>query len=163
VVALSDQSRIVTASPGLVHPERRRWTLPVLALYLAAVAAVLVSPVSPEAIVAGVTVWLRDTAGLGLVRQGWVEFAANVALFAPLGALSTLAFRRPGLGVAAAVVFSAGAEIGQLMLPGRVASPRDVVANVLGAALGSAFALAVAAVRSRARAVRAGEPERRRR
>lgn len=117
-----------------------------LAAYAVAVAAVLVSPVSPESLVAAVTAWLRDDVGLAAVRQGWVEVGANVALFAPLGALVTLAIRRIWIGVVAALVLSAAAELVQVLLPGRMASGRDVLANVLGAAIGAVAAAIVVAM-----------------
>lgn len=138
----------MTVSSGVLPAGRRRgWVFAGLGAYLAAALVVLLSPVSPEAIVAAVTAWLRDDAGLSSVRQGWVEFAANIALFAPLGALVTLAFRRRWAGVVVALVLSAGVELAQTLLPGRVASPRDVVANVLGAALGAAVVLLLRAAR----------------
>jgi hypothetical protein len=118
-----------------------------LAAYLVAALVVLLSPVSPEAIVAAVTAWLRDDVGLSAVRQGWIEFGANVAMFVPLGLLVTLAFRHAWWGVAAALIISAGAELAQVLLPGRLASPRDVVANVLGAGAGAAVIVAVRAIR----------------
>jgi hypothetical protein len=121
-----------------------------LAAYLLCALVILLSPVSPEDLVTATTAWLRDGAGLAFVRQGWVEFGANVALFAPLGVLVTLAFRRAWAGIAAAVVLSAGVELAQLLLPGRTASARDVLANVLGAALG-AFVVVVLRAAARRR------------
>lgn len=133
---------------------RRAWVLVVLSVYLIGALVILLSPVSPELIVAAATGWLRDDLGLVSVRQGWVEFGANVALFAPLGALVTLAFRRPGAGLAAAFVLSAGAEIVQLALPGRSASARDVVANVAGGLIGALVVTAVRAVRGHEKTMR---------
>lgn len=125
---------------------RAAWVASGLVAYLAGALVVLLSPVSPEAVVAAATGWIRDGLGFASVRQGWVEFAANVALFAPLGILVTLALRRAWTGIAAAVVLSAGAELVQLLLPGRTASARDVVANVLGAAFGALLVLLVRAL-----------------
>jgi uncharacterized membrane protein len=127
---------------------RRRlgWARGALVAYLLAAAAVLLSPVSPELLVTAVTAGLQQ-AGLGAVRQGWVEFAANVALFAPLGALLVCAVRRTWPALAVALAVSAGAELAQTLLPGRLASPRDVVANVLGAAIGAGAVLLVRRIR----------------
>jgi hypothetical protein len=139
---------------GVATPARRgvrRAAAWALAAYVAAVAVVLLSPVSPERLVAATTALLRDDLGLVMVRQGWVEFAANVALFVPVGLLVTLVTRRLWLGVVLALVLSAGAELVQELLPGRTASLRDVLANTLGAAIGAAVAaIAVRAARSRA-------------
>lgn len=109
-------------------------------MYVVAVAVVLLSPVSPSAQVDGVTGWLRDGLGLAWIRQGWVEFGGNVAMFLPLGLLLTLLFRPPWWGLALAVLISVAAELGQLLLPARTATPRDVVANGLGALLGAGVA-----------------------
>lgn len=140
---------MTVAAPVRARTTGRRVAAAALAAYLAAVLVVLLSPVSPEAIVAAVTAWVRDGLGLAAVRQGWVEFAANVALFIPFGALVVLAMRRAWIGVVAALLLSAGAELAQMLLPGRLASPRDVLANVLGAAIGAGTIAIVRAVRRR--------------
>ncbi|MCX6502432.1 MAG: VanZ family protein [Microbacterium sp.] len=127
--------------------------LSALAVYLGGALVILLSPTSPAELVAATTTWLRDL-GLGAVRQGWVEFAANIALFAPLGVLLTLGFRRSWAGIAAATVVSATVELGQLLLPHRTASIRDVFANVLGAATGAALVLALRAGRRRRETIR---------
>jgi glycopeptide antibiotics resistance protein len=127
------------------------WVWAVLLVYLAVAAAVLLSPLSPEALVAGTTSVLRDSLGLEAVRQGWVEFTANVALFVPFGILVTVALRRAWVGVGLAVLLSAGAELGQLLLPGRTASPRDVLANVLGATIGALCVVVIRASNRRRR------------
>lgn len=145
----------MTAVTGVGASGRRvrRGAAWVLAAYVALVGAVLLSPVSPEQVVAATTALLRDDLGLAMVRQGWVEFAANIALFVPVGLLVTLVSRRVWLGVVLALVLSAGAELVQELLPGRMASPRDVLANTLGAAIGAVIA-AVAVRAARARAAR---------
>lgn len=124
-----------------------RWTRPWaawgLGAYLLALAGVLLSPLSPEALVSWTTALVRDDLGWSSLRQGWVEFAANVALFAPLGFLVTALVRRLWAGVGAALLVSAAAEAVQVLLPGRSASPRDVLANVVGAAIGALLAVLV--------------------
>lgn len=109
-------------------------------MYAAAVIVVLLSPVSPSAAVAWLTGVLRDDLGWSAVRQGWVEFGLNIALFAPLGLLVTMLFRRVWLGVVTALALSVAAEAVQEFLPGRLASLRDVLANVVGAAIGALIA-----------------------
>lgn len=114
-----------------------------LALYAAAVVAVLLAPVSPSQAVDVLTGWIQEDLGLAFVRQGWVEFTANVLMFVPLGVLVPLVFRRLWIGVVVAAALSAGAELAQILLPARHASMRDVLANVLGALLGAAIAWAL--------------------
>ncbi|TFV84071.1 VanZ family protein [Microbacterium sp. dk485] len=142
------------AADGTV--QRAIWVVSALALYVAVAAAILLSPVSPERLVAAATAWLRDDVGLSTVRQGWVEFAANVALFIPLGALMVIASRRAWIGLALAALISAGAELAQAMLPERTASARDVIANVAGAALGAAAVAAARWMRAHEKTMRTG-------
>jgi glycopeptide antibiotics resistance protein len=80
---------------------------------------------------------LRAVPGMGWVTDSGVEFTANVAMFVPLGLL-VIAWRgRWWHGILGGLVLSAGIETWQLlMLPGRVADVRDLLANALGAALG---------------------------
>ncbi|MFJ6653886.1 VanZ family protein [Microbacterium sp. NPDC091313] len=118
----------------------RRGAALVLGVYAAVVVVVLLSPISPEVAVAWLTALLRDDVGWSAVRQGWVEFALNIALFVPLGLLVTMLFRRVWLGVVTALLLSVAAEAVQEFLPGRLASLRDVLANVVGAAIGAFIA-----------------------
>ncbi|MDQ4138693.1 MAG: VanZ family protein [Actinomycetota bacterium] len=71
------------------------------------------------------------------------RFIANIALFVPLAFLVALASRRWWLGLVVGVATSAGSELVQRILPGRVPSIEDLIANSLGAAIGTLFALAV--------------------
>lgn len=82
-----------------------------------------------------------------------VEFTANVLMFLPFGAAAAAALppRRWWLAGVAGFGLSGVAELGQLvLLPGRVGSAYDVLANTAGAMLGS---LLVALLRRRAPAV----------
>ena len=84
--------------------------------------------------------WLVDPA----------DVAANVLLFLPLGFLFRTTTRPPeGVGhagtVVAACLTSATFEALQLFLPGRFASPVDVLSNTLGAWLGSMLHARIAA------------------
>lgn len=119
---------------------RRRWVWWALAVYAFAAIAVLVAPVSYSKIVSAISAWLRTALGLGGFGAGWIEFGANVLLFLPLGLLLTLLFRRPWVGFIVALALSVSAELVQNLLPNRVASPRDVLANAFGAAVGAALA-----------------------
>ncbi|MCC4908022.1 VanZ family protein [Microbacterium sp. cx-59] len=123
---------------------RRRIALIVaLAVYGLAALVLLISPIGPGEIVAAVTGWVQNDLGWSTVRQGWIEFGANIALFVPLGFLLTGLFRRPWWGFALALVLSIGVELVQILLPARLPSPRDVLANALGAAVGAAIAWVV--------------------
>ncbi|MET0864731.1 MAG: VanZ family protein [Nakamurella sp.] len=76
-----------------------------------------------------------------------IESAANVLMFLPIGFFGALALGRARwLIVPAAVCASAGIEIVQaLRMPERVGTPKDVIANGLGALLGYLLALLVIA------------------
>lgn|GEM_PF-2540969 len=78
-----------------------------------------------------------------------LEFGANIALFVPLGVLLPSALARPAStatrGLEGATLFGTvclGAaisvliELAQQVIPGRVSSPADVLANTLGTLLG---------------------------
>lgn len=84
---------------------------------------------------------LLHTAGIPTwVDYGFMEGAANVVLFFPLGLLlgAWLAPRWTWLAAVVGFLLSAAVETGQaLLLPERFATPQDVIANSLGAALGT--------------------------
>lgn len=89
--------------------------------------------------------WMTSAFGLTTV-QGYdvVQFVANVAMFVPLGVLALVVRRRTTL--VQATVAGAGVSVLIELLqhwlrPERVASPQDVVANALGAALGAGAVL----------------------
>lgn len=119
---------------------RTRWVLALLAVYVLLVAVVVLTPVSYAAIVHAIGAWLRDGLNVDWFGTGWIEFVANVVMFIPLGLLLTLLTRRHWLGTLIALALSAAAELGQIVIPSRQPSVRDVVANVLGAAIGAAIA-----------------------
>ncbi|WP_166871107.1 VanZ family protein [Salinibacterium sp. ZJ450] len=85
-------------------------------------------------------------------RTSWitfdlVEFAANIAMFVPVGVFLVLLFGRRwwwivtlgGLGL------SVGIELIQIVLPSRFPDPRDVFANGMGTLLGALLGLALTA------------------
>ncbi|WP_248704994.1 VanZ family protein [Curtobacterium sp. MWU13-2055] len=84
---------------------------------------------------------LRSAGAPEWLGYDFVEFAANIVFFAPLGLLLALAlppFRR-WVAVVVGFTLSAGIEIGQgLMLPARSSSLDDLAANTAGTALGVA-------------------------
>lgn len=118
----------------------QRWVLLALAVYALAAVILLLSPVGPGEIVAAIAAWMRESLGWSEFREGWIEVPANVLLFVPLGLLLALLFRPPWIGVVLAVALSVAAEAVQLVLPGRLASPRDILANALGAGIGAFIA-----------------------
>lgn len=118
----------------------RPWVVWGLVIYGLAVAVVLVLPVGYASIVGHIGEWIRTGWGLTFFGTGWIEFAANILMFAPLGFLLTLLFQQPWWGVVLALVLSCSAELGQIVIPSRQPSVRDVVANALGAALGALLA-----------------------
>ena len=92
--------------------------------------------------------------GLHFVTYPSVEFGANIALFVPLGLLLALLFgpnrwwRAPVICVLATVII----ELGQgALLPHRVASVGDVIANTTGGVLGALAAVAIMAAIARRR------------
>lgn len=75
----------------------------------------------------------------------FVEAAANVALFIPLGFASSLAFpKKPWWLISAAgLIISCCMELGQLLfIHNRFATPQDIVTNALGAVIGALLAAA---------------------
>jgi glycopeptide antibiotics resistance protein len=85
--------------------------------------------------------WTTDALGLTPI-QGYdvLQFAANVVMFVPFGVLLLLVWRRVGAWQATAAGGAVAALIELLQFlarPERLASMLDVVANTLGAAVGS--------------------------
>jgi VanZ family protein len=118
---------------------RRGWLLAALVAYLALVARLTLWPQpAPDDVldvVRAVTGWLtRHHVPIGYDA---VEAASNVLMFVPFGVLVGLLVRRAWLVVALGCALSLLIETSQaLFLPTRVADPRDVVMNTLGAAVG---------------------------
>lgn len=80
-----------------------------------------------------------------------LEFAANIAMFFPIGLFLLLLFGRRlwwfamALGFGLTVVI----ELAQMFIPSRVSDPRDIVANTCGAVLGVLIGLALTARKAR--------------
>lgn len=118
----------------------RRLVLAALGAYVGLVLVVVVAPVSYADVVHAIDSVLRDGLGVAWFGSGWIEFAANILLFVPLGLLLTLLVDRVWIGVAVCVAASVAVELAQFLLPSRQASPRDVIANAIGAGVGAAIA-----------------------
>ncbi len=69
---------------------------------------------------------------------GTVEFASNVLMFVPIGLLFLLLLdlRRWWLAILLGVALTCGIEFAQQFLPTRVADPRDLLSNSIGATIG---------------------------
>ncbi|MDR6505092.1 VanZ family protein [Arthrobacter oryzae] len=129
--------------------EQRRFWQAILATMLVSLAFVAFwpSPVDQpvQGQLAGFLIVIHMLGVPGWVNYSFIEAAANVALFVPLGVVSSQAF--PGkrlwqLG-AFGLVVSGCAELGQqLFLHDRFASPLDLVTNTAGCVIGALVARA---------------------
>lgn len=123
-------------SPYSVHvsERQRQVTVGLLVGVLVATAVLVLNPWHlHDALDAPIA---RTLGSLGLHAA---EFAANIALFVPLGLLVALLLprRRWWVALVALVALSLGIEIVQAVaLSFRQPSPRDVLANSVGAAIG---------------------------
>lgn len=108
-----------------------------LGCYVLALAALTLGA-SPQPALGWVTDALHQHLGLQELTRTDVERAANVALFVPAGLLLCALLPRTSRWLVwlLCVAVSAGVEAVQLVLPGRYATPVDVVTNAIGAALG---------------------------
>ncbi|WAC66510.1 VanZ family protein [Agrococcus sp. SL85] len=155
---------------GAVGAPLRRPALAALAILVPVALLVTLWPTHALLRLKPVTVrgltWLHDRGVVEWLTWVRLEVLANVAMLVPVAAALALALgaRRWPWVLGACVAASVGVELVQLQMPGRVASPLDVVANAAGAALGCALGVAlervaVAARRSRMRrAVAEHEP-----
>lgn len=107
-----------------------------LITYGLGLAAVLLGPVSFSSITESVSDLARDGLGLGWVRNGLVEAGANIVIFIPVGLLLAVATGRMWFGTVTGLIVSASAELAQLVIPTRVTSIRDILANALGTVIG---------------------------
>jgi VanZ family protein len=116
-----------------------------LVLYLGLLALIVLWPAPVDRPAAGLLRDVLDTLHRNGVPDwigyGAVESAANVLLFLPFGLLAAtlLPRRRRWLVLAGAVLLSGTIELAQAgFLPDRFGTVQDVLANSLGAALGTA-------------------------
>ncbi|QGQ20253.1 VanZ family protein [Cellulomonas sp. JZ18] len=121
---------------------RRRVVVPALVVYLAAVAAVTLTPGHAHdtslGLVRTVLAWLADR-GVPLAFEP-VEAVANVVMFVPFGVLVglLLGVRRWWVVVLLGFATSVVIETVQRVVPERFSTVQDVVMNTLGAAVGVA-------------------------
>lgn len=153
----------MVADPAVGSALRRRWRLVAsAAAYATALGIVLLWPVHVD----GAGGLVRSEPAVGFLEASgvpawasypWLEFVANAALFAPLGALWAVAVRDPAArDVAAAgalgAAVSAAAEFLQgLFISQRTVDVRDVIANTVGALVGALALVVLARMRRRRR------------
>ncbi|MGC4154355.1 MAG: VanZ family protein [Propionicimonas sp.] len=128
---------------------RSRALIVVAGAYVLLAAALLFWPTSVSRPIRGLLIALNRTYAEG---DRLLEIAANVLLFIPAGWLAGTLLRRGRrwLVIVGGVLASTTVELTQAaLLPDRVASPLDVLANSVGATLGMLIAVAVSWVRSR--------------
>ena len=119
----------------------------VTALYLGAVAWLTIGPQPIGLVRAGgvfqlLALFQRHTTTAWITYPA-VEFAANVAMFVPIGVLLLLLAGRRWWWMAAlaGVLLSTSIEYAQLFVPGRVSDVRDLVSNSIGTFAGVLVAL----------------------
>ena len=109
--------------------------------------------------------WLRRLHQYGVpdwFNYGFVEAAANSALFVPVGIVAMLAFPRRALWqiVLLGLAISCCIELGQAtFLPDRFASGLDILMNTLGTLVGALLVAAWRRLRARNRAQRPASPD----
>ncbi|MCC9175189.1 VanZ family protein [Arthrobacter sp. zg-Y179] len=133
--------------------QRRRRLAGLFLLYIGILALIAFWPSPVDAGPAGtlraILAALNGHGMPGWINYTLVESVANVALFVPFGVLAAayLSDRFAWLAAVVGMAASCAIEAGQhLFLPARYATVHDVLANSLGAALGT---LVVYAVRNR--------------
>jgi VanZ family protein len=111
----------------------RRWSIGVLVAYLAAlaVAAFLPQPTDFSA---------QPTDEWSIPEGLLADTIRNLVLLGPIGAAVVLWGRTTRAAIATGFVLSLTIEMMQLAIPGRFASPLDLLTNTLGAAVGALLA-----------------------
>ena len=144
-------------------PSRTRLSMGAAILIFYAI-AVLVVTLWPTPVDAGIAPWI-DRVLSALHRDGlpgWigyhtVEFAANIAMFAPVGFLVAMLLPNHLWWLACVGCFTVSAtiELAQAMfLSARFATAEDVVANSLGATVGALLCVALRGARAGRRLTR---------
>jgi glycopeptide antibiotics resistance protein len=141
----------------LRHP---RLTIATLA-YLALVGWITLSPqgASPSGPLWQVALFFAHHPATEWITFNLLEFAANIAMFVPIGVFLVLLFGRGRwwLAILFGVVLTLAIEYTQHFLPTRVSDLRDILANSIGVVAGTLLALllTIRSARSRARERRA--------
>lgn len=131
---------------------------PVLSLvtiaYLALVAWITLSPLdapSQFGILWTLAEFFESHAATDWITFSRLEFAANIVMFVPLGLFLVLLLgrRQWWIAIALGVALTCGIEFAQQFIANRVSDPRDLVANGIGAVVGTLVALALTAAKAR--------------
>jgi glycopeptide antibiotics resistance protein len=84
--------------------------------------------------------WLNSHSVPKIIGYNQVEFTANVAMFIPMGYITSVWLRKIWPGVIIGFLASCLIELGQaIFLPDRFATGMDVMANTIGAGVGAAL------------------------
>ncbi|MFC8302292.1 VanZ family protein [Specibacter sp. NPDC057265] len=137
-------SKTFTNKTEPMNQPRRSIALVAAVIYLAAVALIVFWPSPVDRPASGqlhmVLDWLHQHGMPKFIGYNKVEFAANIAMFIPMGYLAATFFRRVLPGILLGALASCLIEFGQaLFLPQRYATVLDVLANTTGAVLGAAL------------------------
>jgi glycopeptide antibiotics resistance protein len=131
---------------------------PVLSLvtiaYLALVGWITLSPIdSPSqfGILWALAEFFDSHAATDWITFARLEFAANVLMFVPVGLFFVLLLGRSlwWLAIAMGIAMTVAIEYAQHFIANRVSDPRDLVANAIGAIVGTLVALALTAAKAR--------------
>jgi glycopeptide antibiotics resistance protein len=140
----------MTEIRGRRHDLLRRAALWVSLAYLVALTLIAFWPIPVDrgahGSISSVVLWLHRHGVPAWLNYAVIEFTANIALFVPVGLLVVLlaGAHRWWLGPLFGAAISSAIEVGQLVfLPERFATVNDVIANSLGAVLGTIAAIIV--------------------
>lgn len=109
----------------------RRWSSPLLVLMLLGIGILTLSP-QPDPGFGG-----TGFRCLLCGSRGVADLLLNVALFMPFGWILGARGARPIIGLGIALAIAGGIECLQLVIPGREATIRDVLANGIGGGIGA--------------------------
>jgi glycopeptide antibiotics resistance protein len=129
------------------HTLLRRAALWVSLVYLVALTLIAFWPTPVDrgahGSISSVVLWLHRHGVPAWLNYAAIEFTANIALFVPVGLLVVVlaGAHRWWLGPLVGASISSAIEFGQLFLPERFATVNDVIANSLGAVLGTVVAV----------------------
>jgi glycopeptide antibiotics resistance protein len=123
-------------------------------VYLALVGWVTLSPIetpSQFGILWTLAEFFDAHASTDWITFARLEFAANVLMFVPVGLFFVLLLGRRlwWLAIALGLAMTGAIEFAQQFIANRVSDPRDLVANALGAVVGTLVALALTAAKAR--------------
>ena len=131
-----------------------RFTVIVAVAYLLVLAMIAFWPTPVDRPVSGslgsVIAWLHAHGMPSFIGYNKIEFSANILLFTPFGYIAAAWTGKWWHALSAGLAASCIIELGQaLILPNRVASLLDILANTMGAVLGALILALVNAMHRR--------------